>query len=81
MNANPAATKITAEFVLERETKSALRYQEVDDKSQPVEMVWAKIGTLYIRKTAFQRRVEPPNRLTVTVEAPGGDRLSIGVQT
>jgi hypothetical protein len=68
MNANPTPTKFSAEFVLERETKGALRYQEVDDKGQPVETVWAKIGTLYIRKTAFERGTEPPNRLTVTVE-------------
>jgi hypothetical protein len=68
MSANAAPAKITAEFVLERETKGALRYQEVDDKDQPVETVWAKIGTLYIRKTGFERGTEPPNRLTVTVE-------------
>ena len=71
MKSDPAATKFTAEFLLERETKGALRYQEVEDKGQPVETVWAKIGTLYIRKTAFERGVEPPNRLTVTVEAGG----------
>jgi hypothetical protein len=71
MNTNPAPTKITAEFALERETKGALRYQEVDDQGKPVETVWAKIGTLYVRKTAFQRGVEPPNRLRVTIEARG----------
>jgi hypothetical protein len=60
---------ITATFLLERETKGALRYQEIDDKDQPLETVWAKIGTLYIRKTAFERGAEPPKRLIVTIEA------------
>jgi len=55
-------------FVLERETKGALRYQEVDDAGKPVEQAWAKIGTLYIRKTAFERGQTPPPRLAVTVE-------------
>jgi hypothetical protein len=64
-------TKITAQFVLERETKGALRYQEVDEQGAPIEQVWAKIGTLYIRKTAFERGTEPPKRIAVTVEARG----------
>jgi hypothetical protein len=55
---------VTAKFLLERETKGALRYQEVDDKDQPLETVWAKIGTLYIRKTAFERGAEPDRRWT-----------------
>jgi hypothetical protein len=55
-------------FVLERETKGALRYTEVDDAGKPIEMAWAKIGTLYIRKTAFERGATPPQRLAVTVE-------------
>ena len=33
---------------LEKETKGALRYQEVDDKGEPIESPWAKIGVLYI---------------------------------
>jgi hypothetical protein len=28
---------------------------EVDDKGQAVEQPWAKIGILYIRKSAFER--------------------------
>ena len=42
-------------FKLEKETKGALRYQEVDDKGEPIEQAWAKIGTFYIRKSAFER--------------------------
>ena len=63
------SAKISAQFVLERETKGALRYQEVDDKGQPIEVVAAKIGTLYIRKTAFEAGGDVPKRLKVTVEA------------
>jgi hypothetical protein len=68
MNTTETKPVITATFLLERETKGALRYQEVDDKDQPLETVWAKIGTLYIRKTAFERGAEVPKRLIVTVE-------------
>jgi hypothetical protein len=52
---------------LERETKGALRYQEVDEAGQPVEQVWAKVGTMYLRKTAFERGAAPQS-ITVTVE-------------
>jgi hypothetical protein len=41
-------------FKLEKETKGALRYQEVDDKGEVIEQAWAKIGTLYMRKSAFE---------------------------
>jgi hypothetical protein len=37
------------------ETKGALRYQEVDEKGEVIEQAWAKIGTLYVRKSAFER--------------------------
>jgi hypothetical protein len=40
---------------LEKETKGALRYQEVDEKGEVIEQAWAKIGTLYVRKSAFER--------------------------
>ena len=39
------------EFKLEKETKGALRYQEVDEKGEVIEQAWAKIGTLYVRKS------------------------------
>jgi hypothetical protein len=38
-------------FKLEKETKGALRYQEVDDAGKAVEQASAKIGTLYMRKS------------------------------
>jgi hypothetical protein len=42
-------------FKLEKQTKGALRYQEVDPKGEVIEQAWAKIGTLYLRKSAFER--------------------------
>jgi hypothetical protein len=46
---------IEMRFKLEKETKGALRYQEVDEKGEVIERAWAKIGTLYVRKSAFER--------------------------
>ena len=43
---------IEVRFKLEKETKGALRYQEVDEKGESL----AKIGTLYVRKSAFERK-------------------------
>jgi hypothetical protein len=54
-------------FKLEKETKGALRYQEIDDKGEPIEQAWAKIGTFYIRKSAFDRGQAFPQTLRVTV--------------
>ena len=41
--------------------------QEVDDKGEPIEQAWAKIGTFYIRKSAFERGQRFPQTLRVTV--------------
>lgn len=52
-------------MLLERETKGALRYAEVDEQGNQVEAAdGAKIGTLYIRKTALQGA---PKAITVSV--------------
>jgi len=58
-------------FKLEKETKGALRYQEVDEKGEVIEQVWTKIGTLYVRKNAFERGAAFPQFLRVTVETGG----------
>ena len=51
--------ELTARFSLEKETKNAVRYSEVDTEI---------VGTLYIRKAALS---EPfPKELTVTIH-PG----------
>ena len=57
---------IEARFRLEKETKGAVRYQEVDEKGEP-ELMSAKIGSLYIRKTAFERGTSFPQILHVTI--------------
>jgi hypothetical protein len=54
-------------FKLEKETKGVLRYQEVDEMGQPIEQAWAKIGTFYIRKSAFERGQAFPQTLRVSV--------------
>ena len=64
---------IEARFKLEKETKGALRYQEVDEKNEVIEQAWAKIGTLYVRKSAFERGSAFPPILRVTVEPMAHD--------
>lgn len=41
-------------MTLERETKGAVRYQEVNHKGEPVQMSHAVLGTMYIRKSGFE---------------------------
>ena len=60
---------------LEKETKGALRYQEIDDKGEVIEQAWAKIGTLYMRKSAICARarlnvVRPSRRCYVLPSIP-----------
>jgi len=62
---------IEVRFKLEKETKGALRYREVDEKGEVSEQAWAKIGTLYVRKSAFERGAAFPQTLRVTVETAG----------
>ena len=56
-------------FKFENETRGALRYQEVDEKGEVMEQSRAKIGTLYVRKSAFERGAAFPQLLHVTVES------------
>jgi hypothetical protein len=60
---------IDVRFKLEKETKGALRYQEVDEKNEVIEQAWAKIGTLYVCKSAFERGSAFPPILRVTVNS------------
>ena len=58
---------LTATFTLERETKGAVRYAEVDSNGTVLAIgEGAKIGTLYIRKDALDGKI--PLRIKVTVE-------------
>jgi hypothetical protein len=54
-------------MILDRETKGALRYQEVNGEGAALEIgAGAKIGTLYIRKDAFKAGTAP-KAVAVTV--------------
>ena len=56
---------ITVQFVVEKETKGAWRYKEVDETGADAG-AWAKIGTLYVRKTAFEKGKHTA-KLSVTI--------------
>ena len=47
-------------------TKTA-RLRRSTTKGEPIEQAWAKIGTFYIRKSAFERGQAFPQTLRVTV--------------
>jgi hypothetical protein len=68
----PVMALIQARFRLEKETKGAVRYQEVNEQGEPEEMR-EKIGSLYMRKTAFERGASLPQVLHVTIEAVPGE--------
>lgn len=51
---------IKIKFALERETKGAVRFQEVDGKGAALDIAdGAQIGTLYVRKSALPGGVIP----------------------
>jgi len=59
----------TINFVLEKETPGALRYQEVDPCGGTFRAPNApgcNIGPLYIRKTAFGN--EQPQKISITID-------------
>ncbi len=61
-------TTTTVTFSFEKETKGAVRYQETDENNLPVNIEGgAKIGTLYVRKSALNGEI--PQKLTVTLTA------------
>ena len=62
--------KITVKFTREYETKGAVRYNEIDKDGRTTlkpNDPYARIGTLYIRKQAFNGSAIPDN-ITVTIE-------------
>ena len=62
---------IEAKFTFERETKGAIRYQEIDAKGAIIEQPWCKVGALYLRKSAFDRGAKFPRKLSVSIECEG----------
>jgi hypothetical protein len=60
------ASKFTALFTIKDKTTNTVRYQEVNDKGEPM-TDGKKIGTLYVQKSVFGGD-KPPERLSVSVE-------------
>jgi len=61
--------QIEVNFKLEKETRGALRYVEVGEQGEVIlEPARAKIGSLYIRKSVFEREATYPQALRVIVE-------------
>lgn len=58
---------IKAIFKLARQTKGALKYDEVDDNHMPLDMREGKIGQIYLRKSNFPDGVYP-DTINVIVE-------------
>lgn len=54
--------QVSAKFVKDRETKGAIRYQEVDEEG---EMTINLAGTQYLRKSALRKPY--PDYVTITV--------------
>jgi hypothetical protein len=54
----------TLHFIVEKETKGAVRYKEVDEKGE--DAFAPVIGTLYVRKAAMPGKVLPS--LTITLK-------------
>lgn len=59
-------------MILERETKGAVRYQEVDGAGQPITQSdpGCVIGTLYIRKSALAGK-PAPDRIYISIAGDG----------
>jgi len=55
----------TVTFKMEKETKGAVKYAELDDNGNVVDYADALSGTLYLRKSALQGAV--PSEIKVTV--------------
>ncbi len=63
--------QITSHFTLVRETKGALRYQEIDPTTHKEHGMYdpeTVVGTLYIRKQAINGNPYPTN-LAITIES------------
>lgn len=64
----PSSIITVVDMKLERETKGAVRYTEVDKNENPVDIAGgARVGTAYIRKNAFVGAI--PERITIEIKA------------
>ncbi len=58
--------ELKAKFVVEKETKNTVRFQEVESDSAPI------LGTLYIQKWALRKLGNgTPKMIEVTIKAVG----------
>lgn len=65
-----AGQTITVKMAFERSTKGAVRFQEVTNDGTPINIAdGAKIGTLYIRKSALDGT--EPKSLSITIQPQG----------
>jgi len=55
----------TVRLQLEKTTRGAIRYREVNTKGEPVDQAESVVGTLYLRKTALTG--EEPTAVSVTI--------------
>lgn len=60
----PSSPLVVLTFTKERETKGAVRYQEVKEN----DLAEGVVGTLYVRKSAFAARGSIPDQITVKLE-------------
>lgn len=65
MSKNEIAKPIDIRFQMERETKNAVRFQEIDAEGKVLDNDACQIGTLYIKKRAFKSAI--PNQIVVTL--------------
>lgn len=63
-------TERTVMMDLEKETKGAVQYKEVNDMGAQVPIADALMGTLYLRKSALGSHL--PSSIKVTVSVPVG---------
>lgn len=52
-------------FMLERETKNKIRYQEVDASDKPVDQANEVVGTIYVSKSKIGKVF--PSKMTATL--------------
>ena len=64
-----SAVAFEVAMVLERETKDAVRYQELGEGGQPTDFATGRRSTLFIRKTAFPNGA--PKAISVAIRKEG----------
>jgi hypothetical protein len=55
------------------ETKGTHKYEECDRNGDPEQYAYQRVGTVYIKKSAFKSVASPPKFLRVTISIEGGN--------